>query len=96
LVRAQPNESFYERRGIITTADRAVFVEIPKSILKPVRTEELAMHRLVIANAHKFSPHADVNLADIPNDIFDLIIVDEAHHYPARTWKGILQESYIF
>ena len=29
-------------------------------------------------------------IADIPNDNYDLVIVDEAHHYPAPTWKTLV------
>jgi superfamily II DNA or RNA helicase len=26
-----------------------------------------------------------------PEDLFDLIIIDEAHHAPAETWRAVLE-----
>ena len=45
---------------------------------------------LIIANAHKFGSNSRVSIEEIqPNDV-DLVIVDEAHHYPAETWRMIV------
>lgn len=42
---------------------------------------------LMITNAHKIGGRRGrVAIADIPRS-YDLVIVDEAHHYPAKTWK---------
>lgn len=46
------------------------------------------------AKAHKFRPLERVEedeliIYDTPQEI-DLVIVDEAHHYPARTWYNII------
>lgn len=46
-------------------------------------------YNLVIANAHKFGTTTNVDISRIPK-IFDFVIVDEAHHYPAHTWKRII------
>ena len=53
-------------------------------------TSEIRMHRkddLMVVNAHKIGGLSSVRIEDIPNDSYDLVIVDEAHHYPAPTWK---------
>ena len=53
-------------------------------------TSEICMHRndpLMVVNAHKIGGLSSVRIEDIPNDSYDLVIVDEAHHYPAPTWK---------
>ena len=42
---------------------------------------------VMIVNAHKIGGQSSVRIEDIPNDGYDLVIVDEAHHYPAPTWK---------
>jgi superfamily II DNA or RNA helicase len=47
-------------------------------------------YNLVIANAHKFGTNSNVDIDNIRADLFDLVIVDEAHHYPARTWRSII------
>lgn len=47
---------------------------------------------LVITNAHKFGDESGkgLDIATFPRDYFSLVIVDEAHHYPAKTWKNIV------
>lgn len=45
---------------------------------------------LVIANAHKFGTNSCITISEIQSDSYDLVIVDEAHHYPAETWKTIV------
>ena len=42
---------------------------------------------VVLANAQKFRGEWEDAL---PNDMFELVIVDEAHHYPAQTWYRII------
>ncbi len=44
---------------------------------------------VLIANAHKISERASTRVADLPTD-YELVIVDEAHHYPATTWSDIV------
>lgn len=45
----------------------------------------------VIANVHKLYKDRDSSLLNrVPRDFFDLIIVDEAHHSVANTWKDAL------
>ena len=43
------------------------------------------LYPLMVVNAHKIGGTSRVKIEDIPSD--DLVIVDEAHHYPAPTWK---------
>lgn len=44
---------------------------------------------VVVATPNTASPaYADV--ARPPDDLFDLLLVDEAHHSPAATWRGLL------
>eukprot|EP00043_Microstomoeca_roanoka_P021994 m.255886 g.255886 ORF g.255886 m.255886 type:complete len:416 (+) comp20461_c0_seq1:112-1359(+) len=47
---------------------------------------------VVITNVQKVgSARPRVTLDDLPDgDAFDLVIVDEAHHYPARTWRRLI------
>ena len=44
----------------------------------------------MVVNAHKIGWNSRVKIADIPKDCFHLVIVDEAHHYPAPTWKDLV------
>uniref|UniRef100_A0A914Q7R7 Helicase ATP-binding domain-containing protein n=1 Tax=Panagrolaimus davidi TaxID=227884 RepID=A0A914Q7R7_9BILA len=60
---------------------------------------EMSKYEVVIVNAQKFSQTANPQIilngehGKISADIFetfDTIIVDEAHHYPAKTWSDII------
>ena len=52
---------------------------------------ELEQHDVVVALPNSISPvhYEDDQLP--PTDLFDLLIVDEAHHAPARTWRALLE-----
>ena len=96
-------EYFLIERGIIGKQDQHLYVPLKKLITK---SEQLVTHEpgqlrqtlrlevrradLLITNAHKISDQSAVKVTDIPDDCFDLVIVDEAHHYPARTWKRLV------
>ena len=41
----------------------------------------------MITNAHKIGGKSSVAIEEINPRNYDLVIVDEAHHYPAPTWK---------
>ena len=88
-------ENFLLRRGIIPR-------DLPdkKDILpKGEKIEETSQLRnaeflgnqdIVIANAQKFVVG---NWEEaLPNDMFRVVIVDEAHHFPARTWSRIIDK----
>ena len=49
-------------------------------------------YQLVVTNAHKFGDGSGrgVDIKEFPRDYFSLVIVDEAHHFPAQTWKNIV------
>lgn len=51
---------------------------------------EVQQADLLITNAHKISDASTVKVDHIPQDCFDLVIVDEAHHYPAKTWRQLV------
>ena len=44
---------------------------------------------VVVATVQSISPGFE-GIPPPPNDLFDLVLVDEAHHSPARTWQAIL------
>src|SRR6266481_2997716 len=51
--------------------------------------EELRQYDVVVATVPSVSPRDDVIPAP-PVDLFDLVLVDEAHHSPAKTWSLLL------
>lgn len=46
---------------------------------------------VVVATPMSISPAIDDIPAPPPDDIFDLILIDEAHHSPAATWNEIIE-----
>lgn len=52
--------------------------------------EALRAYDVVVATPNSASPGVD-GVATPPADFFDLVLVDEAHHSPARTWSDLLR-----
>ena len=46
---------------------------------------------IVLTNIHQFGMNADKWLTKFPDDFFDLIIVDEAHHGAAASWRSVFE-----
>lgn len=46
---------------------------------------------IVITNIHQLATNVEKWLHQFPNDFFDMIIVDEAHHSAADSWKKVLE-----
>ena len=46
---------------------------------------------IILTNIHQLGTKADKWLTKFPEDFFDLIIVDEAHHGPAASWRGVFE-----
>lgn len=52
----------------------------------------LESSHIVYANIHKISGKRASSLINrVPHDFFDLIIVDEAHHAPAQSWRDAIK-----
>jgi superfamily II DNA or RNA helicase len=45
---------------------------------------------LVIVNAQKFGTNSSIDWEKLHRKSFNLLIVDEAHHFPAPTWNNIV------
>lgn len=97
LVREQLAENFQ------SLVDLRKLTAIPSQIQSPsVRAissfvgtadqwEELRTFDVVVATVPSVSPRPEA-VANPPTDLFDLVLVDEAHHSPARSWAALLQE----
>ena len=46
---------------------------------------------IVITNVHQLATNADKWLNQFPDDFFDMIIVDEAHHSAATSWQKVIE-----
>ncbi|QOR36879.1 DEAD/DEAH box helicase family protein [Clostridium sp. 'deep sea'] len=63
--------------------------DLPSLIVYDSKTtfEELCIADIVIINIQKLQQRLDNSLINrLPRDFFDMIIIDEAHHSPAKTW----------
>lgn len=53
--------------------------------------EHLEMSHIVYSNIQRVSSsRASCLVKQVPNDFFDFIIIDEAHHAPAQSWRDAL------
>ena len=75
---------FLIKRGCISCDDHLDFIPTCGRIATRSDVKNNLQNHLMILNAHKL---ANIEEQKIPADIFDLVIIDEAHHYPAQTWK---------
>ena len=89
------DENFLLARKIVTEVDDDDQQVLPQGV-KIQETAHLSnpkylRHKdIVIANAQKF---LQGNWEEaLPDDIFKLVIVDEAHHHPAKTWRRIIRK----
>jgi len=92
---AADDENFLLARKIVTEEDDDDQEVLPQGV-KIQETAHLGNPKflrnkdLVIANAQKF---LQGNWEEVlPDDIFKLVIVDEAHHHPAKTWRRIIRK----
>ena len=46
---------------------------------------------IVVSNVHQLATNPEKWLKKFPQDFFDLIIVDEAHHSAASSWKAVVK-----
>jgi superfamily II DNA or RNA helicase len=59
---------------------------------KDTRQTDLESANIVILNVHKLQTRSRNSLLErVPNDFFNMIIIDEAHHSPAQTWDKALK-----
>lgn len=47
---------------------------------------------IVITNIHQLTTNVEKWLTQFPDDFFDMIIIDEAHHSAASSWKKVLEK----
>ncbi len=95
LVRSQIKENF-ETLSVLKRArvlEEAVVdprvADVKRRISSPEGWEELREYDVVVGTPSSISPALE-DVPDPPDDLFDLILVDEAHHSPAITWNKLL------
>ncbi|AUD02159.1 DEAD/DEAH box helicase [Spirosoma pollinicola] len=73
---------------VAETIDRPNVHEQTDKISSFETWEDLRAYDVVVASPSSISPAID-GIPSPPDDLFDLILVDEAHHSPARTWDEL-------
>jgi len=86
--------NFFLRHGIVKDYQKQALpegrkIESTAELNSRNSANYLQGKEVVIANAQKFLKEETWE-TDLPDDMFKLVIVDEAHHHPARTWKRII------
>ena len=82
-------KTFLLDRGIITKEEVNDFLPSITMISRSTQlhdVETLQSH-VVITNIHKVGGRANVAVDEIDASKYDLVIVDEAHHYPKKSWR---------
>ena len=96
LVRSQIQEEFKELQtlldvGALTNVDdKPKVYELKNKILTEEAWMGLRNFDVVVATPMSISPAVE-DIPAPPDDIFDLILIDEAHHSPAATWNEIIE-----
>ena len=82
--------SFYEKRKIVKS--RVLCPSTSGIILKASQLRDLLAYNneLLVVNVHKIGGRSKVRIEDINSQKFELVIVDEAHHYPAHMWRTVV------
>ncbi len=84
------NLAVFKDQGILES-------DVSKPNVKEVETErndigdweELERYDAVVACPQTTSPRMNA-VSNPPNNLFDLVLIDEAHHAAAKTWRGII------
>ena len=86
---------FLKERGFFFEGEEkhnySVFTVASTSDVKELQSKRAD---IILSNAQKWRKMKDgtPNYEDLPNDIFSMVIVDEAHHLPADQWEEIVKK----
>ena len=95
LVRDQITKGFASLKllrnlGVLPNDSPSPIVKELKSRLMTTDAwEELREADVVVTTPNTISPVLE-GIAPAPTDMFDLLLIDEAHHSPAKTWAAVL------
>lgn len=88
-LRANSPSNFYERCQVIQNGERFPETAIVES--GRVNLDDLRHADIVVANIQQIAGEDNRWLADVGEDFFDLILIDEAHHNTATSWQQVRQ-----
>ena len=79
---------FWRKRNVLNDAD--MLAGPLASTLDTGNISTCEASHIVITNVHQLATNLDKWLTKFSDDFFDLIIIDEAHHSAAKSWKNVL------
>ncbi|WP_237578402.1 DEAD/DEAH box helicase [Leptospira mayottensis] len=83
-----PDNFWFTRNVFKDVRDLPIVIEYKRG----VKLEYLNNSNLVILNIHRLQDHLESSLLNqVKSDHFDMIIIDEAHHSPAKTWVNTIK-----
>ena len=90
------DSNFFLRHGIVGYGEEEMLpsgikIEGTRKLNDPDSADFLKGYEVIIANAQKFLKRESWEV-ELPDDLFKLVVVDEAHHFPARTWIRIIRK----
>ena len=83
---SEKRECFLVERGIVPKKEENYFRPTGMCITKAKDIHGHTQDPFMVVNAHKIGGVSSVQIDSIQDTNYDLVIVDEAHHYPAPTW----------
>ncbi len=89
--RAEP--AFLQRIGVVPLDRPDMIAGVREAVDATQLFDNGASNSMVIANAQMFTDREDATRTEwrqlLPPSTYDLVIIDEAHFHPAKTWKDI-------
>ena len=83
---SDPN-CFYSKRGVFTPVNGPYLTELKTG----ANIHDCDEAHIVVSNIQQFSGKNNKWYESLPNDYFDLILVDEGHHNVAETWARLFE-----
>lgn len=81
-------DSFYRQAGVLAEFSRGPFRAVLDS---EANISDCDDADIVVANIHQLAQNVDRWLPNFTTEFFDLIIVDEAHHNAAPSWRAVFE-----
>jgi len=94
-IRSQVAERFeslsvLKRIGVLkSTVPAPAVKKLSKRLSTIEEWNELKKYDVIVTTAHSISPILK-GVLQPPEGLFDLLLIDEAHHSPAKTWQAVL------
>ena len=96
LKSSSQSECFLKEKEIIKScdADDALYtVQLVQSSFELGELNYTKNGNIIISNAQKFNPHPKpTTWRDLPDNMFSVVMVDEAHHLPSKQWEQIIRK----